>query len=1366
MDQDGRLWINPCFAQTEHRTVPFYHYDGVTSQLVRPDSLPHEFHGQPAISGSMETGWLYGFFRRTDKFFLFNPDTYQTRIFSLNHPEARILFTSHTHGWQMIIYAISGSEHLLYALEGDSARLLQVLPMEADEPEAYYRSAYLRRNQFYQTQLVHGNDFWFLKPAFRSRKGEESWYSLSFVRMDLHTGNTRTYTLEELTGKDQVIVENGEVPRYNVYEDAQGNVLLFLTPLNEILQLDQLTGKFISLPFFPVRDIPASRDVNTLPLIQQDMQGNFLFLYKTSGSIYHTILWDTTGKYFDYSHVVNSALEKMRFPEGNVHSILARDFKREAHLFFDGGIAVLNLQLSGAVSTYLEQYSTRAILPSGTRRYFVNPENMEPVILDLNEGASTVTPFRPDCPSGIELFWASDVRKDSGGAIWIPNSRDDAEMLRIAPDLSCTGYEIEAEFGKFDFLSSHEIVSVSENQVFRHDIKNGLSSPWVGEGTRPAIQSEQVNQIYCGSEDVVWIATLEGLWFLDYKTNQSRRFGLEDGFRDERMMCLDEDAKGRIWAGTYGAGLHIFDPGSGEISIIERKDGLSNNTVISILQDRQGVRWLATYDGITLISEKGEVVSHLYEEDGLSTNEFNRYSSATDNGGRLLFGSVAGVNVIEPEAVKNQLLQPKDLRIFLTGLTYYQNQKGQDVTLRNHFNTISAIKLPASHRYLRIRYALTSLVRPEENRYAYKIRFADKPEPVEWNYVGQNQELNLYNLPAGEYDLLIRGSDYRGNWTSEPIELRINAPAFFYKQIWFYALIFLLLSTIGMAWTWREISERKRLEKLVAERTRKIKDDKKTIEAQATKLREVDEAKSRFFTNISHEFRTPLTVISGIAQQLKEDPNEWGEEGLELIDRNSSQLLSLINQILDLRKLESGVYSLQPVLGDIIPFLEQINQSFIPAARKKGIKMQFHAGTDELFMDYDPDKMLHVISNLISNAIKYSDAGDEVEFRVEEKSGNPGTSLCIQVRDTGHGISARDLPYIFDRFYRVEGTAAPKPVGSGIGLSLTKELVDLFGGTINVNSQPGKGTTFTLLFPVTKQAPAMASRQKDADQMAALEQTTGIYAREVESLVPGEKDISFKSENGNGSGPILLVVEDNPDVMLYIRRILAPHYRLILAENGQEGIDMAIENVPDLIVSDVMMPVRDGYALCNTLKHDERTSHIPIILLTAKADQDSKLSGLRRGADAYLTKPFEKEELLLRLENLTSLRERWRQRYESLSLDDLQSAPGGNQLEDDFLLKLHKVVIEHISDEDFNVPDLCRAMGVSRTQLHNKLKALTGKSTSQVVRTIRLNEARKLLETTDLNVSEVGYEVGISNPAYFSRIYSEEFGEPPGKTRK
>jgi signal transduction histidine kinase/CheY-like chemotaxis protein/AraC-like DNA-binding protein len=852
-----------------------------------------------------------------------------------------------------------------------------------------------------------------------------------------------------------------------------------------------------------------------------------------------------------------------------------------------------------------------------------------------------------------------------------------------------------------------------------------------------------VNGLHYSNSGILWAAASTGLYKIDLARETMEVLGLEEPFLDSRFMCMEEDRKGRLWLGTPLGGLHIYDPATRALKILNSDNGLANNTVASIVEDDDGDFWLGTYNGVSVVSPEGELIGNLYVEDGLVHHEANRFASLKTSDGKLLIGTISGLNVIDPGTLKKRLREPKNLKIYLTRIRYFDDRTQTDADLLYGLNQAGTIYLPAGKRNLRLNFAVSNYFNPEANQYAYMLEGKNE----EWVSIGNQHSLNLNDLPAGKYRLLIKGGDDIGNWTAEPLAISIDAGEFFYKQIWFYLLCILLTIGLGALWIYRLRTE-------IRKATQTIRKDKDLIEGQARQLQELDIAKSRFFTNITHEFRTPLTIISGMAGQIMDNPKAWGKKGGEMIKQNSANLLNLVNQILDLRKMEAKELKLNMVQGDVVQYLRYLSQSYEIYARGKGLQLHFLPAIDKLAMDFDPEKLLRILSNLLSNAVKYTPDGGNVYLHVNQsvKNGNP--FLSLRVEDTGRGIAEADLPHIFDRFYQVDASTTRKGEGTGIGLALTQELVNLMNGNIEVKSTPGKGTSFTLWLPITTDSPVMEVLSQDVGQVSSL-------MVDSPAVQQTKQDDWRTGERLTDGLPSLLIVEDNPDIRQFLVACLEERYQLQTAANGQEGIDLALEQVPDLIISDVMMPEKDGFELCEILKNDERTSHIPIILLTAKADMESKISGLRKGADAYLTKPFEQEELMVRLDKLFELRKKLQARYSSLGPE---TAPENK--EDEFVQKVRQSVLENISDETYGIAQLCRAVALSRAQLHNKLKALTGQSTSHFVRSIRLHKAKELLESSDLNISEVGYEVGFKNPAHFSSAYFDQFGLPPSKTRK
>jgi signal transduction histidine kinase/DNA-binding response OmpR family regulator len=515
--------------------------------------------------------------------------------------------------------------------------------------------------------------------------------------------------------------------------------------------------------------------------------------------------------------------------------------------------------------------------------------------------------------------------------------------------------------------------------------------------------------------------------------------------------------------------------------------------------------------------------------------------------------------------------------------------------------------------------------------------------------------------------------------------------------------------------------------------------------AKSERLQELDELKTRLFTNIAHEFRTPLTVISGMTEMIRDNPEELCRERTDLILRNTKNILKLVDQMLNLSRLDAGSMPLHFVQSDMVAFLRFQTGSFSGLFLHRQIRLHFLPDCNELTMDFDPEKMEEIIGNLLSNALKYTPANGDVYLKVNFL---PGEGAVIRIRDTGVGIPEEHLSSIFERFYRAGNDPSHHEEGSGIGLTLVHEYVKLMGGEITAKSQPGEGSEFIITLPVT-------------------------YNAVMQEVIPHEKarmdDEGFSmgrwsfSEEGTNDRPHLLIIEDNQDVIRYLSMILINTFDVNVAVNGEEGIRKALENVPDLILSDVMMPGIDGFELCSKLKQDFRTSHIPIVLLTARADQASRIEGLEHGADAYLTKPFNKNELLACLRNLFIQREKLRIKYSIQPALENNPASGPDEM---FMQRIHKILETNFASEQFGIKDLYTALEISRVQLHRKLIALTGQPTSHVIRNYRLAKAKQLLLSTSKTVAEIAYDTGFSDPNYFSRVFALEFGYPPTEIRK
>lgn len=778
-----------------------------------------------------------------------------------------------------------------------------------------------------------------------------------------------------------------------------------------------------------------------------------------------------------------------------------------------------------------------------------------------------------------------------------------------------------------------------------------------------------------------------------------------------------EPNRDTIWLATSAGLALITDVKQAIQALSPGNGGLPNENYYGIETDNSGHFWLSSNNGLVRYHPHTKSMKRYLPVDG--AQGFNFYASANlrTRQGVFWFGGNQGVNIFVPDQIEPV---PNKAKVQFTNI-WVNSEPLQDTIA---VGELAQLDLAYYENTIAFHFVALDYSDPGNNHLEYRLINQDPDN--RWVKADARGQARYANLGSGRYTFEVRASNSDGVLNETPTRLDILIRKPFWETTWFKALMVLISFLIIWAIV-RSVIRRR----LAAEETRRLK--------------ELDEFKNRLYQNITHEFRTPLTVIMGMADQIM-----GNEQPKNLIQRNSKNMLSLINQILDLSKVESGRMELDLVQSDVVDFLQYVAESFHSLADQKNIRLVSYSEEDKLLMDYDEEKLQQIASNLLSNAIKFTDVGGKIVLHLSKITGDH-PQFKIVVKDNGIGIPADQLPHIFDRFYQTksEDKKQRKSKGTGVGLTLTKELVELMGGTISVESQDQKGTTFKILLPVTNNAPLQKQTGK-AVELPAIEKTE---EPKKESLQPIDPD-----------APIALLVDDNPDIITYIESCIKPNYRILSANDGQAGIDIALEHIPDIIISDVMMPKKDGFELCHTLKTDPRTSHIPIILLTAKSAADDRVTGLQKGADAYLTKPFHKEELKVRLDKLVELRRQLQERYSGLSQNPISTKePTPEEI---FLSDLYKVVNERMGDPDLGVVDLCRAVHLSHTQVYRKLKALTDKTPSQFIRAIRLQKGLELLKTTHDPVSAIAYDVGFNDPNYFSRMFQETYGQTPSSVRE
>ncbi|MCW5515426.1 ATP-binding protein [Muriicola sp. Z0-33] len=662
--------------------------------------------------------------------------------------------------------------------------------------------------------------------------------------------------------------------------------------------------------------------------------------------------------------------------------------------------------------------------------------------------------------------------------------------------------------------------------------------------------------------------------------------------------------------------------------------------------------------------------------------------------------------------------------------------------------------IPFQGNAFRFEYSATSFDNESENQFQYILEGFDE----DWSSWTSETMKDYTNIPEGEYSFKVRSKNVFNHLGNEDSFYFAVLPP--WHRTWWAYLIYVVgaiaLVSLLLQWRSKELKRKnENLENLIADRTTEIRHKNELLNHQTEQLEQLNESKSRLYSNITHEFRTPLTVIIGMAETLKTNvlnkQFEGAEKSLNMIRRNGKNLLHMVNELLDLSKVESGSMELNLVQTDAIPFVKYLSESFHSLAESKNINLTVYSEINALEMDIDVNKMASIISNLLSNAIKFTKAYGKIIVHLNKIKTKDGELFSIKVQDNGLGLAENDIAHLFDRFYQVDNELSSKQEGTGIGLSLVKEFVELMKGTITVESALGKGSTFTVQIPVTNNAVQILDA-KITDEPP------------VKKTAPNTKvESSFFDEVS--TLPLALIIEDNEDVAHYLKTCLKGKYQTLHAINGDKGIEMAYEKIPDIIISDVMMPGKDGFEVCATLKGDERTDHIPIILLTAKVTAEDRLTGLSQGADAYLAKPFNEKELFIRLDQLLLLRKKL---VDKIQKDGLYNFLGKQEEnpETKFLQKIIQVIREDIGNADFGAKNLADKLHLSESQIYRKLKAITNKSTAVFIRSIRLQIAKDLIQSTNKTISEVAYETGFNDPSWFSRAFKEEFGITPSEVSK
>nr|HQU72426.1 two-component regulator propeller domain-containing protein [Calditrichia bacterium] len=864
-----------------------------------------------------------------------------------------------------------------------------------------------------------------------------------------------------------------------------------------------------------------------------------------------------------------------------------------------------------------------------------------------------------------------------------------------------------------------------------------------------SIGSNYLSSVIEDKSGFLWVGTSVGISRFDPVSKKFTRYLYDpdnpQSLNNNFVWHMLIDSSGQFWLATSG-GLLLFEPETDKFIPIAAVPDLPDNRVCDIIEQKRGILWLSTDGGISRYEvDKGQFRNY-YMRDGLRNSLFSFGRAHKGADGTLYFSGTLGVDYFHPDQMVDTF---QSNPVVFTRLRYYEDNGGKTVEVTDDFVAgLKSIRLGPNQQNFTVGFTHLNFANPLDNQYAYSLGNTN----AEWIPIGNRNDITFSNLPPGDYTLKVRSADKSGQWSDQIATLDIAIIPPWYRTTAAYGIY--LISLALLIW-WGRRYEMSRV---------KLRNDLEIRNIETRQLKELDSLKSRFFAGISHEFRTPLTIIlTSIEKWMPADSPSPTRKDLNVLHRSALGLEKLINQILDLTRLEAGKMSLTVYEEDLIASTRFLMAAFQSLADQKNIDLQFIARAGEIRVWLDREKYETIFNNLLSNALKFTPEGGRVSVEVSLAEGVESgveTTAILRVVDNGVGIPENQHIRIFDRFHQVDST--PHVSGSGLGLALVKELVHLHQGEIGVKSTPDEGSVFTVFFkpgrshfPEEFMGPAKTTR---LTRSPALPISAWMDMPEKEIGYPADPSpVNPLPEGGRKS---ILIVEDHDDMRRMIREAFEETFEILKARDGIESLKLAEKHAPDLIISDVMMPRMDGVEMCRKLKNSDSTSHIPVIMLTAKVSQTGKLQGLESGADAYLSKPFQMEELRVRSVKLMEQREQLRKTFQrTLVLEPAEIAV--NSRDEIFLENLKNLLEENLADPDFQKNQLAAGLGVSGKQMDRKLNALTGNASGQFIRLFRLKRAADLLKEGAGNVTEICFSVGFQNTSHFAKVFKDTFGLSP-----
>ena len=902
----------------------------------------------------------------------------------------------------------------------------------------------------------------------------------------------------------------------------------------------------------------------------------------------------------------------------------------------------------------------------------------------------------------------------------------------------------------FEGLNSYNLAT---NEFKKHDSKEFLKYKYLGD---------KVMCVLVSSDDVVWAGTAAGLFKIKNLGNNKfditslgERMQKEYGNLSDvnHILSIYESSDNNIWIGTRGAGLCMYNKENDSFTWYNKSEGLKEENISAIIEDNDKNIWVSGNSGLTKINLEDKKFTNFTSNDGLLSNDFNFGAVFKDEKGTLYFGNYKGLDYFNPKDIITNSSLPS---LHLTDFKLFNETvipKAEDSPLKKVISETNSIQLSYKQSVFTIEFTGLNYTRSEKNNYAYYLEGYESS----WNYVGQKRSATYTNLDQGNYVFKLKASNNDNVWNEVPLELKITILPPWWKTkfaIVCYIIAFLFCIYLLNFLTQKRLKEK---EELNNQRLLQIQDD------------DLNKKKLQFFTNISHEFRTPLTLIinpiKDIISNKELDLPQSVKNKHAIIYKNTDRLYRLINELMDIRKLEHNKMNVRATQINLISFTKNLSSYFQEETNNKNILLSVDSDVPDLSVWADEKMLEKIIFNLLSNAVKATPKGGaiNVELFSNDKlhhlplvnKEKPVKVVEILISDTGAGLNEKEAEKIFERFYQVEDLNKSYIGGTGIGLEVVKSFVHLHKGEIKVKSKFGSGTTFKILLPIGKE-------HYTEDQIIYNQEPQEGLNEDFLSIQSLQETKQTEQTNTLTTGKTVLIVEDNLELIDYLKNELSTEYKVFVASNGKEGIKVAKETLPDAIITDVVMPEMDGFEFCKAIKTDASTSHIPLLMLTARTTIENRIEGIENGADAYMVKPFDLKLLKLRLSQLITSRQLIFDKYFG-AISGADEQINSSSIDKDFIQKLLDYINENISDSNLSVEELASQLKLSRSQLYRKIKALTGQTVNEFIRKIRLERAKQILDSGNANISEACFSVGFSSPSYFSKCFKAHFGVLPSE---